>query len=79
MFTVYAIKSLNRKYIYVGLTSCLRRRLSEHNKGNNKTTKAYRPFVVIHIELYGTRGEARKREKYLKTGSGKEFLKRIHY
>ncbi len=77
MFTVYAIKSLNKNYIYVGLTNDIERRLNEHNNGNNKTTKPYRPFVLIYSEEVNTRIEARKREKYLKSGIGKEFLKKL--
>ncbi|MFZ1279310.1 MAG: GIY-YIG nuclease family protein [Ignavibacteriaceae bacterium] len=75
MFYVYAIKSNSRNYIYVGLTNNLERRLEEHNSGNNKTTKPYRPFKLIYSESFITRVDARIKEKVLKTGSGKEFLK----
>jgi putative endonuclease len=74
---VYAISSQSRRYIYVGLTDNLERRLEEHNNGYNKTTKPYIPFQMIYFELQPTRIEARKREKYLKSGIGKEFLKRL--
>ncbi|WP_366518035.1 GIY-YIG nuclease family protein, partial [uncultured Flavobacterium sp.] len=37
MFFVYAISSLERNYIYVGLTDNLERRFFEHNSGRNKT------------------------------------------
>lgn len=77
MFVVYAIKSLNREYIYVGLSGDLDRRLAEHNGGKNKTTKPYRPFRLIYSEEFDTRLKARIREKFLKSGSGKEFLKNI--
>ncbi|MEL7145595.1 MAG: GIY-YIG nuclease family protein [Bacteroidota bacterium] len=77
MFYTYAIKSLARSYIYVGLTNNLRRRLEEHNKGYNKTTKPYAPFQLIHTEEFETRVEARKREKYLKSGVGKEYLRTL--
>ena len=77
MFYVYAIKSSVRNYIYVGLTNNIVRRLAEHNKGENITTKAYRPFVLIYSEEWETRDQARLREKYLKSGIGKEFLKSI--
>jgi len=75
MFYVYAISSLQRTYIYVGITNNFDRRIDEHQKGYNKTTRAYRPFRVILVEKYETRQGARKREKYLKSGVGKEFLK----
>jgi len=77
MFVVYAIKSLKREYIYVGLSNNLERRLAEHNGGKNKTTKPYRPFRLIYSEELNTRIQARVREKYFKSGSGKEFLKNI--
>ena len=77
MFYVYALKSIKRKYIYVGLSENVERRLAEHQKGNNATTKPYRPFVLFYTETFETRQEARVREKYLKSGTGKEFLKSI--
>ncbi len=75
MYTVYALKSIERNYIYVGLTNNLERRYLEHNEGREKTTKPYRPFKLLYSEQAIDRIEARKREKYLKSGSGKEFLK----
>ena len=77
MFYVYAISSEVKNYIYVGLTNNIERRLDEHNVGYNKTTKPYKPFKLILLEKYETRLEARSREKYLKSGIGKEFLKKL--
>ncbi|MCX6822783.1 MAG: GIY-YIG nuclease family protein [candidate division SR1 bacterium] len=76
MYTVYAIKSRNHNYIYVGLTDCLERRLSQHNGKHATATQFYAPFDLFFSETYPTRVEARIREKYLKGGSGKEFLKK---
>ena len=66
MFIIYAISSLSKNYIYVGLTSNLEERLRRHNKGYEKTTKFYSPFILIYSETSETRIEARKRES---TGS----------
>lgn len=77
MFWVYALKSVRHKYIYVGMTNCLERRIAEHQNGQNKTTQPYRPFILIYKEELSNRVEARKREKYLKSGIGKEFLKKL--
>jgi putative endonuclease len=77
MYTIYAIKSVVKNYIYVGLTENLNIRLKRHKSGYEKTTRSYRPFVLIYSEECETRPEARIREKYLKSGSGKEFLKDI--
>lgn len=77
MYFVYAITSEARNYIYVGITSNVDRRLQEHNNGENRSTKAYRPFNLIFKEIFESRLEARAREKYLKSGSGKEFLRTL--
>ncbi len=74
---VYALKSVERNYLYVGMTSDINRRVIEHNYGENKSTKAYRPFVLIYSEGFPDRVSARKKEKYLKSGIGKEFLKTL--
>ena len=77
MYFVYAINSKDRNYIYVGLTNNVNRRLTEHNKGENRSTKAFIPFELIMKESFETRLEARAREKYLRSGIGKEYLKNI--
>ena len=77
MYTVYALKSKIKKYIYVGMTQNFDQRIRRHNNGYEKTTKPYKPFKLIHREVYPSRIEARKREKYLKSGVGKEFLKTL--
>jgi putative endonuclease len=78
MFTVYAISSIHRNYIYVGLTENLESRFERHNQGRERTTRAYRPFKLIYSEVINSdRIEARKREKYWKSGIGKEKLRLI--
>ena len=77
MYYVYAISSKCKNYIYVGLTDNINRRINQHNSGKSKTTKPYAPFDLIYSEKLETRSEARMREKYLKSGSGKELLKTL--
>jgi putative endonuclease len=67
MFFVYVISSKIKKYIYVGLTGNVKNRVNQHNSGKEKTTKPYIPYELIHEE---------KREKQLKTGIGKEWIKK---
>ena len=76
-YYVYALKAETRDYIYVGITNDINRRVSEHNKGYNKTTKPYRPFTLIYQEECRSRIEARKREKYFKGGSGRKKLRKL--
>ena len=71
----YALKSLARNYVYVGLTSNLERRIKQHNDGKERTARPYRPFRWILSEEFDTRAKARNREVYLKSGIGREFLK----
>jgi putative endonuclease len=77
MYYTYVIYSLQRAYIYVGITNNVERRFFEHQNGSNKTTKPYRPYKILLVERFDSRAAAREREKYLKSGTGKEFLKRL--
>jgi putative endonuclease len=61
MFFVYAIRSLHRKYIYVGLTDNPERRIGQHNAGYERTTKPYLPFETVFIFSNKRRG-SQKRE-----------------
>jgi len=56
------------------MTNDLKRRIYEHNLGKNKSTRPYRPWTLVYFESFETRVEARSREKYLKSGIGREFL-----
>ncbi len=77
MYIVYVLYSDDFTRFYVGMTNNLERRLYEHNSRQNRSTKAYVPWRVIHKELFETRNEARIREKYLKSGIGREFPKTL--
>ena len=77
MVWVYAISSLDQNYIYVGMTKDLKSRLNRHNSGREKTTNYYAPFRLIYKENCVDRITARKREKYWKSGVGKEHLRRL--
>jgi len=77
MYFVYAIKSLKDGRIYVGLSSNIKRRIFEHNSGYVFSTKGFIPWKLIYKEEIGNRKQAREREKYLKSGCGKELLKSI--
>ena len=76
-YTVYAIQSQEDNSIYVGFSNDFNRRLYEHSIGKTKTTKSKLPYKLIYKEIVDTRIKAREREKYLKSGSGKEFLKSL--
>ena len=77
MWYVYVLKSLTNKRHYTGYTKDLERRLGEHNSGKTKSIKFIRPFELIYKEEYNTSLEAARRERFLKSGKGREFLKKV--
>lgn len=77
MYIVYILKSSILNKGYVGFTNNLSRRIDEHNSGKHFYTKRHKPWVVIHQEEFQSFKEARTREKFLKSTSGRRFLKRI--
>ena len=78
MFHIYAISSEIKNYIYVGMSEDVEKRVLRHNSGREKTTRPYKPFKLIFTECVSAdRKEVRKREKYWKSGIGKEKLRNI--
>ena len=75
MYYTYVIQSLKDKRFYTGYTSDLRKRLDEHNNGNVLSTKNRGPFELIYYEACIDQQDATAREKYLKSGMGKRYLK----
>ncbi|UZO81335.1 GIY-YIG nuclease family protein [Aquimarina sp. ERC-38] len=59
------------------MTKDFAERFKRHNSKREKTTRAYAPFELIYIEKCSDRIEARKREKYWKSGIGKERLREL--
>lgn len=72
---VYIFRSVEKNFIYTGYTTDLKRRLKEHNNGEELSTKHYAPFELIHYEAYKNKSDAHRREQYLKTTKGKTTLR----
>lgn len=79
MFYVYIIQSIRDKKFYTGITNNLGRRLREHNQGRKSTpsTKKRGPFKLFYWEKFNSRKEARIREKFFKSGAGREFRNKL--
>ena len=75
MFYTYVIKSKKDGRLYVGHTNDLVARIKEHNNGFVKSTKSRKPFKLIYYEACNILEDAIKREKSLKTGFGRRYLK----
>ena len=76
-YYVYIIRSINFDYTYAGHTKDIKARISEHNRGKTRSNKRFRPFELVYFECFKTRKEAIDRERYFKSGSGREHLKEI--
>ncbi|OGH37748.1 MAG: hypothetical protein A3B44_00580 [Candidatus Levybacteria bacterium RIFCSPLOWO2_01_FULL_38_21] len=77
MWYVYVLKSLKNGRHYTGSTNNLNRRIAEHNNGQTKYTSQAGPFELIYKETYNTKLGASRRERFLKSGKGRELLKQI--
>ena len=76
MYYVYVIKSEKDGHLYTGHTDNLKRRLKEHNEGLVASTKTRGPFKLIYAEISNILSDSVEREKALKTGFGRAYLKR---
>lgn len=77
MYYVYILKSVRHsEKIYVGYTVAVDQRLSEHNAGESMYTAKYRPWILHGYVTFQEESKAIAFEKYLKSGSGKNFARR---
>jgi putative endonuclease len=74
MITVYVLQSTENGKRYVGITNNLSRRLTEHRCKESKAGQLLYSFELIYTEEVSEYTEARLREKFLKSGSGREWL-----
>ena len=77
MFYTYILDSLsNPERFYIGSTSNLKRRLSEHNLGKSIHTNKFIPWKIKNYFAFEESKKAEKFEKFLKSGNGRIFAKR---
>jgi putative endonuclease len=81
MYFVYILKSIKTNRFYTGVTSDITERLKNHNKGGTRSTKPYRPWMIVYKEEYIDKSKAYKREYHLKSPKGylekKEIVSRL--
>ena len=75
MVYVYLLQSEKDRKWYTGCTNDLKKRFAEHNQGAVYSTKNRGPFILIYYEACLNKSDAFTREKYLKSGLGKRYLK----
>ena len=78
MYYVYVIKSLSSDKIYIGQTLDLEKRLKQNNNPCNSFSKYTKqnkgPWKLVYKEKVETRVSALRREKFLKSGRGRQFI-----
>lgn len=72
---VYVLVSLKDDKLYIGRTTNLQRRLTEHFHGRADATAPRRPFRLVFCKYFLARPDAERRERYFKTAPGKRALK----
>ena len=75
MFYAYILRSQKDGKYYYGSTNNLTDRINRHNKGEVKSTKHRRPFILHYFEEFTERSEAFKREQFFKSIDGYNWLK----
>jgi putative endonuclease len=75
MYTVYVLYSQSCKKIYIGYTSSLEERFRSHNELATKGwTIKFRPWKIVHKEIFESKADAMRREKELKSAKGREWI-----
>lgn len=74
---VYILQSKKNNRFYVGTAANIEERLVQHNRGENESTKAYGPWEIVKFEEYKDKRLALKREKFLKSGTGRRVLQHL--
>ena len=73
----YVLMGCDQRYLYKGACRDLYERLEDHRAGRATRTKNRRPLRLVHHEYCAMYEEALKRERYLKSGYGRIWLKRL--
>ena len=75
MHYVYVLRSMRDDGFYIGYSANLRKRLEQHSNGKSLATSFRKPWRLIYYEAYLEQNDALGRERYLKSGGGRKFLK----
>jgi len=76
MHYVYILQSLKDKDLYTGCTNNLKKRFNMHNSKKILSAKNRTPFTLIYYEAFVDRSDAFAREQFLKTGWGRNYLRK---
>lgn len=78
MYYVYILRC-NDGRPYTGCTDDLNARMERHRKGYVNATKPLLPVILISYFAFSNKYTAFNFEKYLKSGSGRSFMKKHNF
>jgi len=74
-YYTYVLLSLKDGMFYTGYTRSVMERFHLHSAGMVPSTQDRRPLRLIYYEACGSQKDALARERYLKSGMGKRFIR----
>ena len=77
MYYVYVLLNETNTKTYTGVADDVNKRLAEHNAGRVKSSRTYCPYKIIHTESFETLKEARQKERFFKSTTGRRRLKEM--
>lgn len=75
MYYVYALYSVEKDKFYIGFTEDLRRRIYEHNLGKSFSDRRIKNLELVYYEACKSKSDSLRREKQLKAGFGRAYLR----
>ena len=79
MHYLYILLNKAKTRTYTGVTDNVERRLKDHNSGKVASSRPYGPYKVTHTESFATLGEAKQKEKFYKSTTGRRRLKEMFF
>ena len=76
-FHTYILQSQSTGAFYIGHTENLTKRIFEHNNNRTRSIKNRGPWKLFHSEVFGTRSEAARRERYIKRMKSRTFIEEL--
>ncbi|MFH2137423.1 MAG: GIY-YIG nuclease family protein [Candidatus Omnitrophota bacterium] len=75
MYYVYILLNKGKTRTYTGVADDITKRLAMHNAGRVKASRPYRPYNIIQTESFATLKEARQKESFYKSTTGRRIIK----
>ena len=77
MYYVYILLNETKTRTYVEVSADVNKRLEDHNAGRVKSSRPYRPYKIINIESFATLSEAKQKEIFYKSATGRRRLRKM--